>query len=177
MKPTINLWLVAALSLALFSACAKKQESPSATEANIVVVRMIFDSVVNAHNPAAVDKYFAANVVEHLSDMSKSYQGIKNMKARWTDLFAKIPDVHITVDEVFGSDNRLCVVSRMSGTLKGHSASNPGDDRKLTDIRVIDILRFKDGKCIDRWGISDQEATMTQLGYEVVPPSPSGFRK
>src|SRR5207237_706231 len=136
--------------------------------------RAFYDSVINAHNPAAADQFCTANVIDHNPDMGHSGQGLDDMKAEFTQWFAMMPDVHVTVDQIFGSGDMVCAVSKMSGTVKGHNMMNPGDDKKVADVENIDIIRIKDGKCAERWGLDDRMSMMKQLGLMPPPPGDMG---
>ena len=43
------------------------------------------------------------------------------------------------------------------------------DEGKKIEITVIDIMRFKDGKLIEHWGVPDRLAAMEQLGMKPPP--------
>ncbi|CAG0980297.1 hypothetical protein METP1_01734 [Methanosarcinales archaeon] len=54
------------------------------------------------------------------------------------------------------------------GTQKGQFGPMPPTDKKF-EITVIDIMRFKDGKLIEHWGVADRLALMEQLGMKPPP--------
>ena len=51
----------------------------------------------------------------------------------------------------------------MSGTQKGPFMDMPASGKKFS-VKGIDIVRFKDGKAVEHWGVTDSMAMMQQLG-------------
>ena len=72
----------------------------------------------------------------------------------------KIEDLIVEGDKVWG---------RMTGrgTHKNQFGPLPPTGKRF-EITVIDIMRFKDGKLIEHWGVPDRLALMEQLG--MTPP-------
>jgi predicted ester cyclase len=54
------------------------------------------------------------------------------------------------------------------GTQKGQIGPMPPSGKQI-NITVIDIMRFKDGKLIEHWGVPDRFAMMEQLGMKPPP--------
>lgn len=53
-------------------------------------------------------------------------------------------------------------------THKGQFGPMPPTGKKM-EITVIDILRFKEGKLVEHWGVPDRFALMEQLGMKPPP--------
>jgi predicted ester cyclase len=168
----------------MFSSCAKKGSetattdstqttatAPNNVEANKAGVRAFYDTVINGHNIAAIDKYCAENVVDHNPDPGQSGQGIAAIKKGFQDWFASMPDVHISIDQIMGEGDMVTAISTMTGTMKGDMGPMKATG-KSCKVMNIDIIKLKDGKCVERWGLADQMAMMQQLG--MMPPPPTG---
>src|SRR5437879_518441 len=112
MNRTYSFLLAAIFAAALFSSCAKKTDQAGAMadsssmtagnngEANKAAVKGFYEDVINAHNVNAMDKYTAANFVDHNPEMGHSGQGIDDAKKSFTEWFASMPDAHMTIDRM-----------------------------------------------------------------------------
>ncbi|HRV91808.1 MAG TPA: ester cyclase [Anaerolineae bacterium] len=84
---------------------------------------------------------------------------------------AAMPDIKLDVqDEIFVDDK---VVHRwvMTGTDTGGVMGMPPSNKNLT-FSGTTIVRFKDGKIVERWANVDELGLLQQLG--VAPPPPNG---
>jgi predicted ester cyclase len=54
------------------------------------------------------------------------------------------------------------------GIQKGQFGPMPPTGKKI-EITVIDIMRFKEGKLLEHWGVPDRSAAMEQLGMKSPP--------
>ena len=50
-----------------------------------------------------------------------------------------------------------------TGTHKGPFMGAPASGKAVT-FKSVDVIRIKNGKAIEHWGVSDNLAIMTQLG-------------
>ena len=48
----------------------------------------------------------------------------------------------------------------------------PATNKKI-DVEGVDIIRFKNGKAVEHWGVYDNMKMMQQLGMMPPPPLPS----
>ena len=51
----------------------------------------------------------------------------------------------------------------LTGRHTGEWMGVPASDRSF-EIQSIDIVRFKDGKCAEHWGVTDNISLMMQIG-------------
>ncbi|MEM4374581.1 MAG: ester cyclase [Nitrososphaerota archaeon] len=106
----------------------------------------------------AVDSYNRRDLdfIDELYDKGFLYHGNGEMMAAF-------PDMHIHVDEIFTSGDRLCYRMTVSGTHKGELLGLPTTNRKIS-IRTIGIMRFRDGKIVEEWENYDELGMLRQLG-------------
>ncbi|MEM4316091.1 MAG: ester cyclase [Nitrososphaerota archaeon] len=106
----------------------------------------------------AVDSYNRRDLdfIDELYDKGFLYHGNGEMMAAF-------PDMHIHVDEIFTSGDRLCYRMTVSGTHKGELLGLPPTNRKIS-IRTIGIMRFRDGKIIEEWENYDELGMLRQVG-------------
>lgn len=77
------------------------------------------------------------------------------------------PNTELTVEEVFGVDDK--VVARWSATMT-HSGEGMGEPTgKPVRITGMTIARFRDGKIVEGWDSWDQLGMLEQIGAVSVP--------
>ncbi len=153
-----RLGMIAALMcLVAGSAFADKDE-----KANIEKCKRFYAEVANKGNLDVVDEIMAANFVEHeaFPGLSADRAGVKGFFAMMRKAF---PDLNFTVDFYMADGDKVAAYLTMSGTHKGEFMGMAGTGKKI-NVRVIDIVRFENGKAVEHWGVSDAMAMMEQLG-------------
>lgn len=129
------------------------------------LLRRYVEGVLNKRNVDAVDKFFAANCVDHTAPPGAP-PGVSGIKQLLTATLAASSDFHVTIEELIGEGDKI--VSRFVGRAT-HTSEFLGvapTGRELT-IMQIGIDRVAGGKIVEHWGVADQMALMRQLG--VVP--------
>lgn len=134
-------------------------------EENKALLRRYVEEVLNKGNVDAVDKFFAANCVDHTAPPGTP-PGVDGIKQLLTATLAAFSNLHVTIEDMIAEEDK--VVSQMTGrgthTTKFMGVAPTG--RELT-IMQISIDRIAEGKIVEHWGLADQMALMQQL--EVVP--------
>lgn len=126
-----------------------------------------YQEVINAHNPAAVDKFVASDFVDHNPDPGQK-PGAAGLKATFTDMFGSIPDVKLEVLQTVVQGDVVVARVTLSGTQKGPFMGMAASGRTFK-IGGIDMIRIKDGKAIERWGYFDSMAMQQQLAPPAAP--------
>jgi steroid delta-isomerase-like uncharacterized protein len=141
----------------------------SSTEANKTFVRQGLEEMFNQGNVSAVDKYLAADYVEHQT-MPGQAPGLEGFKQMLSTMHTAFPDFRITVDDIIAEGDKVVVRSTLRGTQKGEFMGI-APTGKAVAISAIDILVIKDGKAVEHWGNEDDLGMMQQLG--AIPPPPA----
>jgi predicted ester cyclase len=164
------LGLVALLTWAgLAGRVAQARQSRSA--GNKEFVRRAMEEMWSQGNLSAIDKYVAANYVEHQSmpGVPPTLDGLKQVVAGFRTAF---PDLHVTIEDMIAEGDKVVVRSTMHGTQKGELRLGPGPaippTGKAITLQSIDIIRIQNGKGVEHWGIEDDLGMMQQLG--LIPP-------
>jgi predicted ester cyclase len=88
-------------------------------------------------------------------------------KAAVTEFYAGSWDVFtrqkLTIQEVFGADEKLCVRFTNTGTHEGVLMGVPPTGRELT-MEGITVMHFREGRCIERWSVVDGVSALMQMG-------------
>jgi steroid delta-isomerase-like uncharacterized protein len=83
---------------------------------------------------------------------------------------AAFPDIHMHVDEVIASGDKVVVRGKVTGTHEGDFMRMPATGKQV-EVQLIDIMRFgDDGLAHEHWGIMDSLAMMQQLGAVLEGP-------
>jgi steroid delta-isomerase-like uncharacterized protein len=89
--------------------------------------------------------------------------GARALKQIWTTLLRAYPDLHVTVEDLFGEEDRLVARNTVTGTHRGEYFGVPPTGKSVTYHEMF-IVRFADGRIAETWGVVDLLAQMKQLG-------------
>jgi steroid delta-isomerase-like uncharacterized protein len=89
--------------------------------------------------------------------------GIEAIKQWYRSLWSAFPDAHLTLGNVVAEDEFLANHFRLHGTHRGTFLGVPASGKSI-DVGGVTILRFNDGKCVERWSQTDVFGIMRQIG-------------
>ena len=69
----------------------------------------------------------------------------------------------MTVKDMLGDGECVMVRANITGTMTGKMGEMPPNGKKM-DVTMFEMLRFKNGKMVERWGVFNSMKMMTQLG-------------
>ena len=124
-------------------------------ERNKSVVRRWVDEAHNKRNLAVVNEIYAPDYRGYLSS-GESFDIEQGRKMEQT-FQADFPQHSVTVDDLFGEQDRVVARWTLSGTHKSG---------KTVVVRGMTISRFVDGKIVEEWSSMDNLGLMTQLGVK-----------
>jgi steroid delta-isomerase-like uncharacterized protein len=137
------------------------------TEENKVHVRRLYDEVFNQKNLAAIDDYFAPNVIDH-SLPPGAPGGIEGVRFTISMFLAAFPDLQLTVEDLIAEGDRVVARWTLRGTHQGASLGMPPTGKQVT-MPGISIVRFDGGKSAEQWVVHDQLGMLQQLGLAPAP--------
>jgi steroid delta-isomerase-like uncharacterized protein len=155
----------------LLAACARQPitaQLPSASAQNKQLVEQIFQKVFNEGDVASVDKFLAADFVDHEEGAPGQKDGREGLKATVLMMRTAFPDLKVTIEDVVVEGDKVAARLTMSGTQKGEFMGMPSTGKSFS-INAMDLFRIKDGRVTDHWGVSDIMAMGTQLGMMAAP--------
>jgi predicted ester cyclase len=138
------------------------------SEQNKAIVRR---AIENFNNPATRNAYldvYDANSVIH----GYNLVGLESIKQFYKGLWAAFPDSRVTIEDVIAEGDKTAVRYTFSATHQGDFMGIPPTRRKV-NVDGVTILRFANGKCVERWGQMDMLGLMQQLGV-ISPPGQVG---
>jgi len=156
MKTSILFVLV--LPTLIFCACT---QNVNIEEENKAVVRNWFEDGWNKHNPDIIDKYFAANYVNH----GVATNSVDEWKQFVTPVLTAFPDIHFTVDDQIAEGDKVVTRWTFRATHQGEFMDVPATGKKVT-VTGINISRHANGKYVEDWGNWDGLGLMKQLQTE-----------
>jgi predicted ester cyclase len=103
-----------------------------------------------------------------VSSDAKEYQrgngnGSEGTKEVIRTLRRWFPDFSMRAEDVAAIGDKVWMRFKATGTNLGSVMHSPPTGKKM-NIDVIDIVRFKDGRIVEHWGVPDQLGMMLQLG-------------
>ena len=126
---------------------------------NMEMFRTVVEEGFNKGNLGALDALFAPDYQEHQFGLRPTLDG---MKQDIQFLRTAFPDFHVEIEDMVANEDEVWVRMTGTGTNYGHFMGPPtGKSFKIT---VFDVLRIKNGKITDHWGVPDRFAVMAQLG-------------
>ncbi|MEI8164771.1 MAG: ester cyclase [Chloroflexales bacterium] len=128
--------------------------------------RRFFEDVLGPGDWAVGAEIIAANVVMHHPSSPAPIASYEAVKGFLSAFRAGFPDLHMTVEDAFGDDEKGAVRWRMQGT---HTADLFGipPSGKAVSVQGISVVRIANGQIAEDWVAEDTMGLMQQLG--VIP--------
>jgi predicted ester cyclase len=129
-------------------------------EANIANTRRFIQEAFTEARLAVCDELVALDMVEHQRGLRPGPEGAKETVRRLHDWFS---DFELRIDDVAAADDTVWIRCTASGRNTGRVFGRPPTGLPMS-ITVFDVLRWRDGKLVEHWGVPDQLALLVQLG-------------
>ena len=129
-------------------------------EANRELLLRLIEEGFNRGELSVVDELVAPDAKEYQRGNSRGSEGTKEVirtLRRW------FPDFVMRAEDSVAVGDMVWARFKATGTNLGPLMHNPPTGKKMS-IDVIDVVRFKDGKIVEHWGVPDQLGMMLQLG-------------
>lgn len=133
---------------------------------NKEIFRIIIEEGFSKGDVTVIDKQVSSDFVEHQYGIDPpNAEGVKKAIKYLHNAFS---DFSLTVEDLIEDEDKVWGRMTGRGTQVGQFGLMPPTGKKI-EITVIDIMRFKDGKIVEHWGVADQLAAMKQLGIKSPP--------
>jgi steroid delta-isomerase-like uncharacterized protein len=155
--------LLSAISLQLSTSdsFAKKMKKADSVQNNKTVVKNVYEQVINKGDFAKAEQWIEKNYVDHDPDTPPP-GGLEGFKKFFTMFRQAFPDLKMTVEDIFGEGDKVVARVSVTGTQKAEFMGIPSSGKKFK-TSLVDILRLKNGKVIDHWGVFDMMSMMSQI--------------
>lgn len=118
------------------------------------------DEIFIQRNPDAVEKWVVENYRQHQPGIPN---GRKPFKEYLKKLFIAFPDYTGEIENIVVQDDLVSFHFKWWGTHEGTFLGVKPTGKKITR-RTADVLRIKNGKIVEHWGIVDQVNMLKDLG-------------
>jgi len=132
------------------------------------VVRRLLDEGFSRGNLDVCDELVAGHVEEHQSFGPDHPDGPEGVKAVIRSLRRACSDFRIEIEDLVVDGDMVWCRNVGTGTNDGPFMGNPPTGRPLR-VDVFDVVRVRDGKIVEHWGVPDRLGAMMQLGH-IRPP-------
>ena len=158
-----------AFILASMLAVASTAASAADLETNKKLYRNCLETIVNQRQPAAAERCFTENFIEHNPNLPQGLAGRKQFVA---NLLAGFSDYHGEIQEMVAEGDRLVVRTLWTGTQDGPFLGRPASGAKLK-FTTADFFRIENGKLAEHWDVVDSLPRAVALGLVPPPKAPA----
>lgn len=132
--------------------------------------KMLVTGAINHFNqPESREKYFDlydTNAV--VSGYAGVEPGIESIKQFYRGFWAAFPDMRVIIEDLVAEGDKVACRFHFEGTHRGELMGIPATGKQVS-VPGITILRFKNGKCVERWSQADFMAMLQQIGAMPAP--------
>lgn len=118
--------------------------------------------VFNRGDIEAADRFFDPSLIDH-APWPGQPPTVAGFKAGLSDLRSSFPDLRVAVERIVAEDDLVVGHYKMSGTHLGEFMGAVPSGKTFA-IELIDIVRMRDGRFAEHWGLIDEAGLARQLG-------------
>lgn len=146
-------------------------DSAGDADANVAVVRQVFEEVWNQGNLALLDELLDPEFIDH-SAQPGTPPGIRGYRIAINRFRAAFPDIRFNLEQITAEGDRVAIRLTAKGTQRGIFLGIPATNKSVS-FGGMTFIRLQNGKVMERWGISDIPGLMMQLGDGKPPTAPA----
>jgi predicted ester cyclase len=132
--------------------------------------RRIWEEIFPSGDVDRLADVIAENGIDH-SARPDEPQGLVGVQQTMLWLGSVFSDQRWEIHQVIGEGDTVVVYCTLRGRHTGDLLGIPPTNREVA-MDYVQILRFRDGKAVERWGVRDDMALMRQLGALPARPAP-----
>ena len=133
---------------------------------NEQLFRILIEEGFGKGDVTVFDKHSSQDFVEHQYGFNPP--NVESVKKAVHSLHTAFSDFSMVIEDLVVYDDKVWGRMTTRGIQKGQFGPMPPTGKKI-EITVIDIMRFKEGRLIEHWGVPDRLAAMEQLGMKPPP--------
>jgi steroid delta-isomerase-like uncharacterized protein len=126
------------------------------------LIQHFYDEVLSQGNVERIDELVTDDVIDHepFPGQPDGIEGVRQFAAMMSAAFS---DLKATIGPSLESGDLASAHVTITGRHTGEFMGVPASDKEF-EIESIDLIRVKDGKCAEHWGVTDNMALMQQIG-------------
>ena len=133
-------------------------------EANVAAAKRVVEEAFNEGKVDVIDELCSPDIVTHDPAEPEDLHGTEVLKERVHRYRTAMPDLHVTFEDVFATEDRCRDALDRARDERRRAAGMPATHRKV-EITGNSIDRFDaDGKIVETWDNWDNAGFMQQLG-------------
>jgi predicted ester cyclase len=129
-----------------------------------LAAQSIGGEIAISHDYERFNEVMASGVLDH-DGAEDQAPGVEGIKQYWRGLGESFPDFKLDVDLVLADEQHVTLVYRLSGTHMGQFMGHAPTGKRF-EVRSLQVGRFENGLMVERWGATDIQGILTQLGLE-----------
>ncbi len=131
-------------------------------EANLAATERWGAEVASAGKYEVLDEILAPNFIDH-DPAADQGPGIEGLKGFFRTMWEAFPDLKAEPVEIVATDDHVAMRYTISGTHRG-AFEGAAPTGKSFKVAALQLARFENGRCVERWGSTDELGMMKQLG-------------
>lgn len=152
----------------LFQGAGRKRIEMTDTNDLKERTRRFFEEVFPNRDETGVADLVHPDIFDHSSPPG-SPQGVDDVKRTMHWLHSVFSDLRWEIHRMVAEDDTVVVYSTLHGRHTGNLFGIPATGKEISQP-YVQILRYDEGRTIERWAVRDDLALMKQLG--VIPAGP-----
>jgi len=133
-------------------------------EEHQTIIRRYLDEAWNKGNVDIIDELMAPNYARYMGTATPLNR--EGQKQRILGFRRGFPDLHLTLEDIFATGDRVGFRMLLRGTHQGEFMRIAPTSKRV-EVVAIDMARFVDGKVVDQWGQTDTLGLLQQLGATI----------
>lgn len=131
-------------------------------EQNKAIVTRVNKEYIEGNNEKTVYEIFAPDFVNQTAPPG-SPQGPEAIIYFFNQILRPaFPDLKVVIHDQVAEGDKVTTRKSFHATHKGEFFGVPATDKKVV-MEVIDVIRLRDGKYVEHWGILDTQGLMAQI--------------
>lgn len=136
-------------------------------EENKAIMRRAIEKFNEGDLSSYLEIYDDESLVTHgyPPELPPNFEGVKQF---YDLVFSAFPDTKVTFEELLAEGDEVACRYTFRATHRGDFLGIPPSGNRV-EMNGMTILRFEDGKCVERWQNADMMGLMRQLGAIPAP--------
>ncbi|HYD14330.1 MAG TPA: ester cyclase [Allosphingosinicella sp.] len=133
---------------------------------NEAIVRRGIEQMLGQGRFEIADQVFHPDYVYHGDDRDYA---LADTLANMRDLRTAFPDLRARVDRAVATGDLVAFHWSGVGTNRARAQGFPGNGRRVR-LSGMAFARFRDGRIVEEWSVTDSLFIVRQLGFTITPP-------